>query len=158
MTHYNRAHAVGDIAAFAVWASVLELKDRKLLAWTLVGSALLVSILVLLCHPRITEYRGLSAIDCALATVLMALGLEDGRLRRRPALLAGFGLSMLALLGKTLFEFASGHAILAPDLGGGVQLLPGAHAFGIASGLGVFAILGGLARWRWSDPASIKEA
>jgi hypothetical protein len=41
-------------------------------------------------------------------------------------------LSLFAL--KTGYEFVVGHALLAPDLGPGVRLLPAAHVFGALAG------------------------
>jgi rhomboid family GlyGly-CTERM serine protease len=148
LVHWNRAHAVGDIAAFAVWASAIEVKDRKLLAWLLLGAGLVVSALILVAYPELSEYRGLSAIDCALAATLMALGLSDERLRRRPVLHGGVALCAVGLFMKTVFEFARRHAILAPDLGRRVALLPGAHAFGIAAGLAALVAWRSTARQR----------
>jgi hypothetical protein len=37
-------------------------------------------------------------------------------------------------LGKCAYELATGQAILAPDLGQGVKLLPAAHALGALAG------------------------
>jgi rhomboid family GlyGly-CTERM serine protease len=136
LTHFGRAHAVGDIAAFAVWAAALELGwNRRMLAQSLLGAGLLVAALVLATSPSAIEYRGLSAIDCALVAELITLGVADARQRRRPVLLFALTLWAAGLVAKTVFELLQGHAVLAPDLGHGVALLPTAHIFGITAGI-----------------------
>jgi rhomboid family GlyGly-CTERM serine protease len=149
ITHFNGAHAVGDIAAFAAWATAVEVRSRRLLVRTLLISALLVSVLILAVYPSLGEYRGLSAIDCTLAATLMAWGFDDPRLRRYPGPFMALSLCAGGLLAKTIFEFVHGHAILAPDLGRSVGLLPGAHAFGIVAGLLAFT------SWRRAGPRPI---
>lgn len=140
LAHFNEAHAVGDIAAFAFWAAIVETRSRALLLSTVIASALGVSLYVLALCPEVRAYRGLSGIDCALAVELFLLGIfdrsaGDGRITRLVCATAG-GL----FVGKTAFELAVGRAILAPDLGRGVALLAGAHVVGSAVGIAAAAL------------------
>lgn len=154
--HYNRAHLWGDLLAFAVWAALVESESRRVLVVTLLlGTPLLSSAFAVFC-PSVTEYRGLSSLDAALVVELVLLrGFAGGesqasrgfgpwltRFIGSPALRAIgiFSLCLSAL--KIGYEFCVGHALLAPDLGQGVTLLPAAHAFGALLGVAVCSSLG----------------
>jgi rhomboid family GlyGly-CTERM serine protease len=128
--HFGRAHFVGDVAAFAAWAAVVELWSRKLLLTTVAVTAALASAWVLVACPEVREYRGVSAIDCALAVqILLVHGRDRWTVGDRTGALL-FGVCLIAFSAKTLYELATGHAILAPDLGSGVRLLPSVHVIG----------------------------
>lgn len=135
--HFERAHAFGDIAGFVAWAAVLELCDRRLLLRVVSGSSLCVSLLVLVLKPQLEQYRGLSAIDCALASSLVMMGLVSGVFGRTRGVRFGLMVSGLLLLTKTGYELSAGHALLAPDLGSGIRLLPESHVLGIISGAAI---------------------
>jgi rhomboid family GlyGly-CTERM serine protease len=133
--HYNSAHSIGDIAAFTLWAALIEAISRRTLAVAVSLSVLFVGIGILLCCPSVMRYRGLSGIDIAFAIVLLGLLACSPRIRNLRHARAMLGVVSVALLGKTIYEFGAGAAILAPDLGNGVALLPAAHAFGALAGV-----------------------
>lgn len=133
--HFNRAHLLGDALAFAVWAACLEQRGRAFLASTLLVTSLGASLVFIAFCPEVAEYRGLSAIDCALVAQLIVLGVVERRRVRDRAGTSLFALAGIAFLAKTLFEFRTGHAILAPNLGDSVSLLPASHVAGIVLGL-----------------------
>jgi len=136
--HFNAAHLRGDVLAFMVWAALIEWRSRRLLL-ALVGlGAPLLSILVLGLHPSLHEYRGLSALDCALAIALMLLHRHEQRALSIAAL--------TLLIAKFSYECLTGHAVLAPQLGEGVRLLPLSHLLG--------ALLGAVFVW---GPASVRQ-
>jgi hypothetical protein len=146
--HFNSAHLVGDLLAFGVWAALVEGESRRLLAFTLLAGTPLLSLALLATCPDLSEYRGLSALDCALVSELLlarGLALELSKHSRAPTrvLAAALGtpairaialLAAVAFLAKCVFELRAGHALLAPDLGPGVKLLPLAHLLGILLG------------------------
>ncbi len=133
--HYNESHFVGDVAAFLIWASVVELISRRLLFSAILGTSMLVGCWLLLGGAPRIDYRGLSAIDCALAAQLFTLAFFDRRVRERRWLLTALVIATTLFFGKSLYEFGTGHAILAPKLGEGVRLLPEAHVLGILAGV-----------------------
>jgi len=150
--HYGSAHLWGDLLAFAVWAALVESESRRVLLGTLLCGAPLLSCAFWLACPELGEYRGLSSLDAALVIELIMLrGFALPRAgAARPGLgpwltravgsraLRAVGWISLSLFGlKTAYEYAAGHALLAPDLGPGVRLLPSAHAFGGLLGLAV---------------------
>ena len=145
--HYNESHFVGDVAAFLIWASVVELISRRLLFSAVLGTSMLVGCWLLVGGAPHTDYRGLSAIDCALAAQLFTLAYFDRRVRERRWLLTALVIATTLFFGKSLYEFGTGHALLAPKLGEGVRLLPEAHVLGILAGVST-ALVGAVARHR----------
>jgi rhomboid family GlyGly-CTERM serine protease len=147
LVHFGEAHLRGDVLAFAVWAALLEREARALLLGLLLGGMPLLSLSILLCCPELTQYRGLSGLDCALVVALILVrGMRDPQLV--PLALA----CLAAFVAKSGYELASGHAILAPDLGSGVALLPLAHVLGALLGLSALA-LRAKAPGAWNAPA-----
>jgi membrane associated rhomboid family serine protease len=135
LCHFNRAHLLGDALAFAVWAAWAEQRGRGLLASTLLFTALGSSVIFLAFCPEVGEYRGLSAVDSALVAQLIACGVAEKWRARDAAGATLFALAGFVFLGKTLFEFYTGHAALASHLGDQVTLLPISRLAGIAIGL-----------------------
>jgi rhomboid family GlyGly-CTERM serine protease len=133
--HYNLSHFVGDVAAFLIWAIVVELISRRLLLGAILGTSALVGCWLLACGAPPMDYRGLSAIDCALAAQLFTLTYFDRRVTARPWLLTALVIATTLFFGKSLYEFSTGHALLAPKLGEGVRLLPETHVLGILAGV-----------------------
>lgn len=150
--HYNGAHLWGDLLAFAVWAALVEGESRRALTSTLLlGGPLLMSALALSC-ARLDQYRGLSGLDTALVIELILLrGFASPAFTEQrgfgPWLTRRLGGSLLRRVGffslglsaaKIGYETYAGHALIAHDLGNGVELLPAAHAFGALVGLAVY--------------------
>jgi rhomboid family GlyGly-CTERM serine protease len=155
LVHYGSAHLWGDLLAFAVWAALVESESRRVLLATLLCGAPLLSCAFWLACPQLGEYRGLSSLDAALVIELIVL---RGFAPRASAAGRGLGPWLTRALGsralravgwlslglfalKTAYEYAAGHALLAPDLGQGVRLLPSAHAFGGLLGLAVCIVV-----------------
>src|SRR5512133_77124 len=136
LCHYNRSHFVGDVAAFLVWASAVELLSRRMLVAALAGTPLVLAAWLFLTGAPPLVYRGLSAIDCALTVQLLTVAFLSEEARRRVGLrVALVGMFVIIVL-KSGYEFATGHAILAPELGANVRLLPAAHVVGVLVGVG----------------------
>src|SRR5262245_14761857 len=82
--HYGRAHAIGDIVAFAGWASVIELFCRRTLVIAACLSFTFVGLGVFWLCPQVSHYRGLSGIDVSFSCVLMGLLFQSPAIRRVP--------------------------------------------------------------------------
>jgi hypothetical protein len=82
----------------------------------------------------------LSVVDCTLAAELFVLLMRDRSRAGDARGAAVFGLGLAVFGAKTAYEFATGHAVLAPDLGPGVALLPVTHAVGIGVGAVIVAV------------------
>lgn len=130
LVHFGAAHLRGDLLAFLLWAALLEAESRAVLWRVLLGVTPLLSLAILFGYPTLAEYRGLSGLDCSLVVALMVLrGVASHKLRGLGWLcLGGFG-------AKCGYELLSGQALLAPDLGRGVTLLPAAHLLGAVGGV-----------------------
>lgn len=128
--HFGGAHLRGDLLAFLLWAAWLERGGRGLLLCVLLVATPLLSVVILIGCPTLAEYRGLSGLDCSLVAALIWMqGLQGDRRR-------GVGaLCLAAFVAKCGYELVSDRAILAPDLGEGVRLLPLAHVAGALLGL-----------------------
>jgi hypothetical protein len=135
--HYNATHLWADLLAFAVWAAAVELASRRLFALTLLLGTPLLSLAILAVTPELREYRGLSALDCALvAELVLVRGFGVGTRRRVAGPLRALALASVALFAsKCAYELASSHAILARDLGPGVVLVVAAHPLGALAGV-----------------------
>ncbi len=135
--HFGRAHAVGDILGFVGWALVIEATSRRLLLGVAGASIAGVSLGVLVLCPEVHVYGGLSGIDVALATAVLCVLASSERVRALPGGRALVGVVLAAHVFKAVYEVHVGRALLAPDLGDGVVLLPEAHLLG--AGCGAFA-------------------
>jgi rhomboid family GlyGly-CTERM serine protease len=127
--HFGAAHLRGDLLAFVVWAALLEQRERRTLARIVLGATPLLSLALLAGYPGLSEYRGLSGLDCSLVVALIGeRGFSNARFRwLGPACLVAFAL-------KCVYEMTQRRALLAPDLGGGAKLLPMAHVLGAVLG------------------------
>lgn len=135
LVHFSDAHLRGDLLAFVVWAALLERDSRPALWRILLVAPPLLSLAILLGCARLGEYRGLSGLDCALVVALIY--------RRGVATERWRGVGWLCVAGfaaKCGYELWAGRAILAPDLGADVKLLPLAHVLGAGLGLAVVAL------------------
>lgn len=136
LCHYNQSHFVGDVVAFLVWASAIELLSRRMLLAALAGTTLMLAAWLFSMGTPPLVYRGLSAIDCALAMQLFTVAfLSEAARRTRWLRVALVGMFVTIAL-KSGYEFATGRAILAPELGTKVRLLPAAHVLGVLVGFG----------------------
>jgi len=150
--HFGAAHLRGDLSAFLVWAALVEMQSRRLLVLTLVVGAPLLSLLLLGACPGVSEYRGLSGLDCVLVTELFVLHRAAKRdtpphLFGHPVprwLVSSVGwLAAGVFVAKCAFEVVRGRAVLAPDLGPGVELVAAAHWLGVLVGLAMVPAAGG---------------
>ncbi len=153
--HYGPAHSLGDILAFAVWAGLVEWISRRLLGIAVAVACLVVGLGIYIGCPEVVRYGGLSGIDVALVVVLLGALWSSPKLRAIPlSRVWVMGIAGLLVV-KSAYELVTHSAILAPDLGSGVVLLPAAHALGVAAGLVSWlfeASLGGEGRTNGDPP------
>jgi len=132
LTHWTPGHLCWDLLA-CLLAVLLLLRHapRTLLPLSL-WSMLAVSLGILLAHPEIAAYRGLSGVDTALFAYL-ATALALAAARHRDAAGAGTGVLLLALIaGKILAEMASGSCLFVEA--DAFIPLPAAHLAGLLAG------------------------
>jgi len=143
-THASLDHLVWDVLAFAALGGAVAWRDRGLFWWTVLGSAVAISLTLFVFAPQWETYRGLSGIDSALFVALGAAVWMESK-RRSDRWLAGTALLLFS--GKVSFEMLTGSALFTTDVAGH-EVVPMAHFVGAC--VGVAAAWG---RRRASPPA-----
>lgn len=136
LVHHSPTHLFWDVGAFVVVGAALEARSRWLAVATLLLSATAVAAGMVLTLPSDSLYGGLSGVDAALFTALLAsiLRQSEGRLRVGAVALG------LGFLAKLAFELTSGTVLFAG--GDGVLHAPWAHIFGAVTGLAAHEVAG----------------
>lgn len=136
LLHYGFEHFIWDALMFVSFALLLWQEERwRLWLWMLLAAPI-ISTVVFIVHPALTEYRGLSALDTMLFVryFLGSFCRLRGWQRRCFAVLP-----LVGLVAKILLELFFGSALFVGDLGPGVVPLPSAHLAGAFFGLLWFA-------------------
>ncbi len=137
LLHWTLSHFIWDSMMMLVFGFLVVHRDglRQTLLLCLLSSPLLVLLSFVIDHS-LQEYRGLSGIDTLLFT-RFCLGntIQHWNTDRPHAIVFGL-LPLLALSSKTLYEWTSGNALFATDLGEGVEVMYLIHIAGI-----LFALL-----------------
>jgi rhomboid family GlyGly-CTERM serine protease len=137
VTHWNWNHFVWDALMFAALGALIESRSRWALIWTLVTSAVAISLTLWLVQPEIIQYRGLSGLDSALfAYVLAAIYSEAKASARRPHQLGAFLLAA-CFAAKIGYECLTGLTLFVDSESVGFRPLPSVHAVGAICGLAV---------------------
>ncbi len=144
-THWGMEHAIWDVLVFVVFGGFLEIVSRKIWLWLVVGSAVVISLAVLIFNNDLMFYRGLSGVDTALAVACFMKLASYSRFRKRVGLQLFWIACLLLAFAKPILEIALGSSLFVQDLGQGVVILPGAHLLGAFYGL-LIVVLGSLIR------------
>lgn len=138
LVHLSPLQLVLNLAAFLWLGALSEPMMPRRYGILLLGSSLAVSAGLLVLHPALGSYRGLSGIASAQFAALVSL-------RTRAAMRPGGGatwavpiLSLGLFLAKSAYEMATGHGVFTGSLGlGDASSSPAAHLFGALAGLAV---------------------
>lgn len=145
-THWSADHLGWDLFMFVVLGAVLERRKRGRFVGLLVGSAAAISASVFLLQPEIDSYRGLSGVDSALFVAvcmdLIADARRNGKAAGHNACLPSIAAALLlvAFVGKTIFEYATGDTLFVASSTAGFTPLPLAHVAGAAAAMASWAI------------------
>jgi rhomboid family GlyGly-CTERM serine protease len=135
--HWSAQHLVWDVGTFVALGAACEMRSRRRFAACTLGSALAISAAVFFLLPALSQYGGLSGIDCALFALL---GAELWREQRHADARIAAGLAAalcVALALKVGFEWLTGGTVFVADLGASIVPVPAAHVAGAAVGLAV---------------------
>jgi len=135
--HWSSNHLAWDVGTFVVLGAACEVRSRRRFAACVLGSGLAISAAVFFLLPELSQYGGLSGIDCALFALL---GTELWREHRRAEGRAAAGLAVAlcaALALKVGYECWTGGTVFVADLGASIVPVPAAHVAGAAVGLAV---------------------
>ena len=139
-THLSLDHLALDVAAFAALGGALVWVGRRLFWRTVLGSALAISLSLLVCGQEWSTYRGLSGIDSALLGALATLLWLGGGRRGERRLGAA---ALLLFAGKIGYESITGTALFAAETPGH-EVVPLAHLVGAGIGAAVVLLWGRL--------------
>ena len=133
LLHWSSNHLLWDLAMFTTLGAIAETNMPRRYRWTLVLSALLIPAGVLLHHPEMETYRGLSGIDTALFGLIVADLLGRRLVERDWKTAFWFSMLLFGLLAKMLTETLAGTNIFVSDTS--FVPLPIAHLIGAVTGL-----------------------
>ena len=134
-THFTFDHLFWDVAVFAGLGWLCASIDRRRFWAVTLGSALLISVLLLAFMPFVSVSRGLSGIDSALFVTLGIHFLRERAKDRQWGWVTLAGAVLLGFAGKVVFEMATGTTVFVDSAAAGMTPLPLAHVAGAAVGL-----------------------
>lgn len=133
LLHWSWNHLLWDLAMFTTLGAIAETNMPRRYRWTLLLSALLIPAGVILHHPEMETYRGLSGIDTAIFGLIVADLLGRRLIERDWKSAFWFSLLLLGMLGKMLMETFAGTNLFVSDTS--FVPLPVAHLIGAVTGL-----------------------
>ncbi len=143
--HWSFEHLLWDLLVFVVVASVWERvgqgAERKRMIGCVLGSALVISLALLLTPGQPWPYRGLSGVDSALFVGLALVLLRRGRDQARPGVVTVMALLLAGFTLKVGFEAISGATLFVDTAAAGFEPVPLAHVVG-----GLCGVVAGLSR------------
>ena len=129
--HLSLDHLTWDALAFVVLGSALELQSRRRLLAVLLAATISISGFLVLAHPEMPAYAGLSGVDAALTAAVAVQLWHAGSADRKLGTILG-----LAFLGKLVAEQLTGGVLFAGDA---AQHAVSVHAVGALVGGAVAA-------------------
>jgi rhomboid family GlyGly-CTERM serine protease len=148
-THWNLDHAMWDVLMFVALGALCESRWPRRFAVCTAASALAISLAIFYGQPDVELYRGLSGIDSALFTLAVWGLLEVALAHRRFAGMAALTTLLLGLIGKIMWEYATGATIFVDSTAEFVPI-PLAHLVGASVGL-LTAMVGCAVNWWRAD-------
>jgi rhomboid family GlyGly-CTERM serine protease len=133
LLHWSSNHLLWDLAMFTTLGAIAEVNMSRHYRWTLFLSALLIPAGVMLRHPEMETYRGLSGIDTALFGLIVADLLARRLVECNWKSAFWFSLLLVGLLAKMLAETLAGTNIFVSDTS--FVPVPIAHLIGAVIGL-----------------------
>lgn len=146
LVHMSRNHFYLDVGVFVVLGCLYERPLRGIFPWLLLVTALAGSLGGLICWPRNTVCRGLSAVDSGLFAA--ALWVEITLALRDRARWLWVGPATLIFVLKNVYECWTGQSFFGTQsLLGPAQLAVAAHTAAILAALALLACLGWKKEW-----------
>ena len=139
LTHWNVDHLFWDAATFMALSLTCIARSPRQTAVCVIGSAVAISAVVLVGHPDVAVYRGLSGVDSALFALLAGSVALEAKRDRNPLLQWIAATMLLGFLAKTTYEIVTGATLFVDSDAAGFIPLASSHAAGAAVGLLVTA-------------------
>lgn len=132
--HWNADHLFWSAGTFLTLGMVCERASRARFLTCMGVAALAIPVMLCLCMPDLRTYGGLSGIDSALFVLVIGTVLRERLAAHDRPLAAAAGLMLIAFLGKTTYEFATGMPVFVrPE--SNMTPVPLAHAAGAIVGI-----------------------
>ena len=125
---------------FVVLGCLCERRSRGKFLVTLLASAVVITLVVMLAHPDLASYRGLSGLDSALFGLLVAEYFAEGLRARNWGSVGLFGVMGAAMFGKIVLEILAQGNLFVSDTS--FTPVPLSHLVGAIVGLVIGA-------WGW---------
>ncbi|HJQ38564.1 MAG TPA: rhomboid family intramembrane serine protease [Thermoanaerobaculia bacterium] len=141
-THWTYEQLAWDAIAFLALGAACARRHRAAFCATLLASAVLVPLAVLVLAPEVIAYRGLSGLDSALFVLLLgtverrALARRNGNGGLKPAAPLVIAVCGIAFIAKIAFEMRTGATVFA----GSVAPVPVAHIAGAVAAVLVLLV------------------
>ena len=157
LTHWSLDHLFWDVLVFVVAGAICEQENRSRFLACLGISAVTIPLVVWTVQPDLDFYRGLSGIDSALFILMSVTALGDAIRRRDLGWAIAVGLLSIGFIGKTIYEFATGHTLFVDSQTVGMTPVVLAHVVGAVIGVAT-ATLGRTDRRPCPTPCEIQPA
>jgi len=139
--HLSTDHLFWSATTFLFLGSLCEIMDPKKYYAAVGISAISIPIVIRWGMPNLMIYGGLSGLDCALYSLLMVLFIKREIRSRSWIWVAFFGLLLGGLIGKIIYETATGLTIFVGNTHANMVPVPLAHLVGGCVGF-IAGILG----------------
>ncbi len=140
--HFSADHLLADAVAVGMAGALIERREGMRVFWLYAAAAAGVGLAVFFLAPTVVQYGGLSGVACGAFGYLALSEIKRSSVRRwTPALV------LVLLVAKVGWEYATGRALFV-NTNDSMMVLPLAHAAGLLSGFGYWAVL--IVR-RWAD-------
>ncbi|BBO35984.1 rhombosortase [Lacipirellula parvula] len=137
LVHWNFDHLLWDAATFLVLGVACLWRSVGRTAATLLAAAVAISGAIFFLQPEIETYRGLSGLDSALFTLLVASLWRESHRNGRRWLSVAAPLALATFLAKAAYETAAGATLFVDSGEAGFIPLASAHLIGGAVGAAI---------------------
>jgi rhomboid family GlyGly-CTERM serine protease len=137
LVHWNFDHLLWDAITFLVLGVACLWRSVGRTVATLLAAAVAISGAIFFLQPEIETYRGLSGLDSALFTLLVASLWRESRQDGRSWLSVAAPLALAAFLAKAAYETATGATLFVDSGEAGFIPLASAHLIGGAVGAAI---------------------
>ena len=128
--HLNADHLLWSSMTFLLLGSTCEILDRGKFVMTVSLSAIFIPIVIWIVMPHLAVYGGLSGLDCALYSLLVALVIKHEWHNQNWTWIIFYGIMLVLLPAKVIYELISGLTIFVNSSHTSMVPVPLAHLVG----------------------------
>jgi len=147
--HFSPSHLFYDCLALGIAGSIIEIKRLPNFGWLCLIAPWCISAVLLIGEPQMRRFGGLSALATAVMVYLALFGLEERGLWRWVCLVV-----LAGVIGKIVFENATGHMFFAAVKDDSVSVSLTSHVCGVLFA----AFFYGRGNRSWKKMAMVRSA